>query len=101
MQQAPARKRGRPRKNPLPYEDEVVPVVEQVAETPAIVEGISPNGNEVFTAVGIRPCANSRWIVANLNGVAIQVKILKSRKTPKNQPFKVKHLVGSQYEEIR
>lgn len=95
------RGRGRPRKNPFPYEAEVVPVVEQIEETPAAVEKNTPSGNEVLTAIGIRTCPNNRWVICRLDGEAIQVKVLSHRKSPKNQPYKVQHIVGQQYQEIR
>lgn len=97
MQQATAKKRGRPRKNPLPVE---VPKQEQKPVEVVAEPEKAPSGNDLV-ATGIRPCPNSRWIMANLNGELIQVKILKSRKSPKHQPYKVRHIVGSQYEEIR
>ncbi len=55
----------------------------------------------VQTVIGIRPCVNKRWILADLNGELIKVKCLKTIKTPKGKRIKVQPLEDNFYEEIR
>jgi len=90
MQEATLPKWAKPKKSAPPKDE---PVAENVAEEPA--------DNSVVTAIGLRPCTNSRWVLADLNGTKIKVRVLKSRKSPKGQPMQCRHLEDDLYEEIK
>lgn len=56
---------------------------------------------DIVTAIGIRPCMNRRWVLADLDGQKIKVRVIKSRKSPKHQQIKCRHIEADLYEEIR
>jgi hypothetical protein len=75
---------------------------EAEAAPPALADSPTlPAEKEVFTAIGIRPCRNSRFVMADLNGKKITIRVLKGRKNPARQPIKCRHVELDSYEEIR
>lgn len=76
--------------------DPLLPEELAVEESPA-----PPAADEVVTAIGVRPCRNSRFVIANLNGRKITIRVLKGRKNPARQPIKCRHVELDSYEEIR
>jgi len=86
----------RAKDSPPPAPDEVEEAPAAVADSPTL-----PVEKEVFTATGIRPCRNSRFVIADLNGSKITIRVLKGRKNPARQPIKCRHVELDSYEEIR
>ena len=102
MQEATLPKWAKPKKSAPPKDE---PVAENVAAEPAADDSpapvLPPADQSVVTAIGLRPCTNARWVLADLNGTKIKVRVLNVRKSPKGQPMQCRHLEADHYEEIR
>lgn len=107
MQEAPLPKWAKPKKSATAKE---TPLVIRAADSEVTADELPMDSptlpaveikESVVTALGLRPCQNARWVLADMDGKKIKVRVLKSRKSPRGQTFRCRHLEADLYEEIR